>query len=64
VVVEVLGEDYDGVTVQDFYPSYDRAPGIKQKDWAHLLRDARELAMRRQPPPGAEELYLGLQRII
>jgi len=44
VVVEILGEDYDGVTVQDFYPSYDKKAGLKQKCWAHLLRDARDLA--------------------
>ncbi|MDY7040662.1 MAG: NADH-quinone oxidoreductase subunit K, partial [Chloroflexota bacterium] len=43
VEIEILGEDYDKVTVQDFYPSYDGAPGIKQKFWAHLLRDAKEL---------------------
>lgn len=63
VVVEVLGEDYTGVTVQDFYPSYDGAPGAKQKDWAHLLRDARELAEKKEPPPMAEELYQGFQKI-
>jgi transposase len=63
VVVEVLGEDYDGVTVQDFYPSYDGAPGVKQKDWAHLLRDARDLVEKRKPPPGAKEFHEGLQGI-
>ena len=34
VVIKVLGEDYDGVTGQDFYPSFDCAPGRKQKCWA------------------------------
>lgn len=63
VVVEVLGEDYSGVTVQDFYPSYDGAPGIKQKCWSHLLKDARELAGKKDPPPGAEEFHVGLQKI-
>lgn len=63
VVVEILGDDYEGVTVQDFYPSYDGAPGKKQKDWAHLIKDARELAEKKEPPPGARELYEGLQRI-
>lgn len=63
VVVEILGEDYEGVTVQDFYPSYDGAPGKKQKDWAHLIKDARELAEKKEPPPRAEELYEGLKRI-
>ena len=31
VVLKVLGEDYDGVTGQDFYSSFDCAPGRKQK---------------------------------
>lgn len=63
VVVEILGESYEGVTVQDFYPSYDGAPGRKQKDWAHLIKDARELAEKKEPPPGAKELYDGLQKV-
>ena len=29
VVIKVLGEDYDGVSRQDFYPSFDGAPGKK-----------------------------------
>lgn len=31
VVVKILGEEYNGVTVQDFYPSYDQAPGLKHR---------------------------------
>jgi len=63
VVVKVLGEDYDGVTGQDFYPSFDRAPGQKQKCWAHLLNDARELVEKKQPPPESLEFYEGLSQI-
>jgi transposase len=63
VVIEVLGEDYDGVTVQDFYPSYDGAPGMKQKCWTHLITGARKLVERKEPPPMAEELYHGFQGI-
>jgi transposase len=63
VVVEILGEDYDGVTVQDFYPSYDGAPGVKQKCWSHLIRDAKDLAEKKKPPPDAKEFHKGLQQI-
>lgn len=63
VVVEILGDDYDGVTVQDFYPSYDQAPGLKQKCWSHLITDARDLAEKKKPPPDAKEFHEGLQRI-
>ena len=63
VVVEILGDDYDGVTVQDFYPSYDKAPGLKQKCWSHLITDARGLAEKKKPPPDAKEFHEGLQQI-
>ncbi|MDJ1421069.1 MAG: IS66 family transposase [Candidatus Methanoperedens sp.] len=63
VVIEILGDDYDGVTVQDFYPSYDKAPGLKQKCWSHLIRDTRDLAEKKKPPPDAKEFHEGLQRI-
>ncbi len=63
VVVEILGNDYDGVTVQDFYPSYDKAPGMKQKCWSHLIRDSRDLAEKKKPPPDAKEFHEGLQLI-
>jgi transposase len=63
VVVEILGDSYDGVTVQDFYPSYDKAPGMKQKCWSHLITDARDLAEKKKPPPDAKEFHEGLQQI-
>jgi len=51
------------VTGQDFYPSFDCAPGRKQKCWAHLLNDARELVEKKQPPPESLEFYEGLSQI-
>jgi transposase len=63
VVAEILGEEYNGVTVQDFYPSYDQAPGLKQKCWSHLITDARDLAEQKKPPPEAKDFHEGLQQI-
>ena len=63
VIVEILGEDYNGVTVQDFFPFYDQAPGLKQKCWSHLIRDARDVAEKKKPPPDAKEFHEGLQQI-
>jgi transposase len=63
VVVEVLGEDYDGVSTQDFYPSYDGAPGRKQKCWSHLIVAARKLVEKKQPPPESFEFYEGIAQI-
>lgn len=43
VVDEVLGESFSGVLVSDFYAAYNHYPGLKQRCWAHLLRDIHEL---------------------
>jgi hypothetical protein len=51
VVDEVLGERFDGVLISDFYAAYDHYPGVKQRCWAHLLRDIHDL--RRQHPADA-----------
>jgi len=63
VVIKVLGEDYEGVSGQDFYPSFDGAPGKKQKCWAHLLDDVRQLVEKKQPPPESLEFYEGLLQL-
>ena len=43
VVDEVLSESFGGVLVSDFYAAYNHYPGLKQRCWAHLLRDIHEL---------------------
>ncbi len=43
VVKEVLGEEFDGVLVTDFYAGYNVHKGAHQRCWTHLLRDVREL---------------------
>lgn len=63
VVIKVLGEEYDGVSGEDFYPSFDGAPGRKQKCWADLLNDARQLVEMKQPPPESFEFHEGLSQI-
>jgi transposase len=42
VVNEVLGPDFDGALVSDFYSGYSRMLGRHQRCWAHLLRDIHE----------------------
>ncbi|MEO7002207.1 MAG: transposase [Ktedonobacterales bacterium] len=40
----LLGEDFYGVLVSDFYGGYNNTPGGRhQRCWVHLLRDARTL---------------------
>ena len=43
VVREVLGEDYAGTLVSDFYAAYNRHAGPHQRCWVHLLRDIHDL---------------------
>jgi transposase len=43
MVDDALGTVFAGVLVCDFYASYDHYPGLKQRCWAHLLRDIHEL---------------------
>ena len=43
VVKEVLGDQFDGVVVSDFYGAYNAHLGLHQRCWVHLLRDIHEL---------------------
>ena len=43
VVDEVLDPSFGGVLVSDFYAAYHHYPGLKQRCWAHLLRDIHDL---------------------
>lgn len=43
VVERLLGEDFRGHLVSDFYGAYNRYPGPHQRCWVHLLRDLHEL---------------------
>ena len=43
VVDEVLDPSSGGVLVSDFYAAYNHYPGLKQRCWAHLLRDIHDL---------------------
>lgn len=52
MVDTVLGPDFSGVLVSDFYAAYDHYPGVQQKCWVHLLRDIQALT-RQHPDDGA-----------
>jgi hypothetical protein len=45
VVDEVLGETFNGVLCCDFYAAYHHYPGLKERCWAHLLRDIHDLTV-------------------
>jgi transposase len=43
VVTEVLGDDFEGVLVSDFYAAYNVYAGFHQRCWVHYLRDVKKL---------------------
>ncbi len=43
IVTELLGDDFGGVLVSDFYGGYNRMLGFHQRCWVHLLRDIHDL---------------------
>lgn len=43
VAVEVLGEDFGGICISDFYGGYNQVGGVRQRCWVHLLRDVHHL---------------------
>ena len=51
VVTDVLGDDFAGKLVSDFYAGYNTHWGLHQRCWVHLLRDVHELK-RKFPTPG------------
>lgn len=46
VVEEVLGEEFDGVLISDFYGAYNVYQGPHQRCWTHLLRAIHQLKER------------------
>jgi transposase len=41
---EVLGKEYEGIVVSDFYSAYGVLSGRHQRCWVHLIRDLKGLA--------------------
>lgn len=60
VAVAVLGKHRDGVVVSDFYAVYIAIHCLHQYCWAHLLREAKEIAALGDP--AARRLYAGLAK--
>jgi regulator of replication initiation timing len=46
VILEMLGEDFAGTLVSDFYSAYGRLLGQHQRCWIHLLRAIHDLKLK------------------
>ena len=55
VVEDILGEVFSGVLCSDFYGAYHKIDSRKQKCWAHILRDLKNL--REKNPQNLEISY-------
>lgn len=55
VVKEVLGEQFEGVVVSDFYGAYNAHLGLHQRCWVHLLRDIHELREKHATDKGVKK---------
>lgn len=53
----LLGQDFKGIIVSDFYSAYSPLDVQKAKCWAHLLRDSHELTKGRSPPDSERVIF-------
>ena len=60
VVEEVLGDEFEGVLVSDFYGAYNVHQGLHQRCWTHLLRDIHQL---KEKYPGHQGLAEWAQEV-
>ena len=63
MVDAVLGEECAGVLVSDFYVGYQHYPGVKQKCWAHVLRDVHDLRVAHEKDASVQAWAAGVQAV-
>ncbi len=63
VVDEVLDPSFGGVLVSDFYAAYNHYPGLKQRCWAHLLRDIHDLKKLYSEDTGLAQWAEGVHQV-
>lgn len=56
---QILGRDYEGIAVSDFYPSFDKLPFRQQKCWLHILRKTRD-----NDSPEVKSMHRRLKRLL
>jgi transposase len=63
MVDTLLGEDFSGTLVTDFYAAYDHYPGPHQRCWTHLLRDIHELVRKHPADAGVARWARAVRRV-
>ena len=54
VPVAVLGEEFAGITVSDFYGGYNQVGTVRQRCWVHFLRDLHALTQAHPQNEGVQ----------
>lgn len=63
VPAALLGDEFEGTIISDFFTAYSPLDVNKAKCWAHLLRDSHELTKGRPPPDPTSERVLFHQEL-
>ena len=63
VVERILGTEFDGHLVSDFYAGYNEYAGEHQRCWIHLLRDLHELKERHAQEAGVVEWAQAVRKL-
>lgn len=63
MVEQLLGEGFSGTLVSDFYAGYAPYVGVKQKCWAHLLRDVHDLREAHADDAAVQAWAAGVQDV-
>ena len=63
VPAALLGDEFEGTIISDFFSAYSPLDVDKAKCWAHLLRDSHELTEGRPPPDPTSERVLFHQEL-
>ena len=59
----MLGKNYKGVAVNDFYSGYNPLNWRKQKCWAHLLRETRDLSKKKTASEEIKQFHKRCKRL-
>lgn len=63
VPAALLGDEFEGTIISDFFSAYSPLDVNKAKCWAHLLNDSHELTKGRPPPDSTSERVLFHQEL-
>ncbi len=63
VPAALLGDEFEGTIISDFFSAYSPLDVNKAKCWAHLLNDSHELTKSRPPPDPTSERVLFHQEL-